>query len=408
MVRIFDPVVKEPHADLPKMLLFLPSSPRRGIESSRLAPGIEEDCMAVRSSRLWVRGVATSVAVGAALVAASPRTLGALRLDAPAITATTPDAALTLLHEGKAKPEQLDGLESVLKTASQSEPANANWKLGLALIDRARGKRVEARTALEPLVASDPSNAKVQMWYGLLCFETVQQAGTFEQASLASSGRAACEKAIELDSSLIAPHVALVQFFVQAPGLFGGSYKKATQHAQALIDMPEGKGELMGRFQMAFIYGHKEEWKAMEEQYDLAEKAAEKKPESERTDAMRSVLRSRGNAILNQKKDPKAALVVLDKYRAIAATDDATVWFYTGEAKKALKDRPGAIEAYAKAIEINPAAASSRFALATLLEEDKKFADAATHYEEFAKRFPSDSRAAKATASGKACRERAK
>jgi tetratricopeptide (TPR) repeat protein len=123
---------------------------------------------------------------------------------------------------------------------------------------------------------------------------------------------------------------------------------------------------------------------------------------------MRSVLRSRGNALLNQKKDPKAALVVLDKYRAIAAADDATVWFYTGEVKKALKDRSGAIEAYAKAIEINPAAASSRFALATLLEEDKKFADAATHYEEFAKRFPSDSRAAKATASGKACRERAK
>ena len=44
----------------------------------------------------------------------------------------------------------------------------------------------------------------------------LQQAGTFEQASLASSGRAACEKAIELDSSLIAPRVALVQFFVQA------------------------------------------------------------------------------------------------------------------------------------------------------------------------------------------------
>lgn len=361
-----------------------------------------------RCSRLWVRGVVSSLVVGAALVAASPRSFGSTRVDAPAITATTPDAALALLHEGKAKPEQLDGLESVLKAASQSEPANATWKLGLALIDRARGKRVEARNALEPLVASDPNNAKVQMWYGLLCFETVQQAGTFEQASLASSGRAACEKAIELDSSLIAPRVALVQFFVHAPGLFGGSYKKATQHAQALIDLPDGKGELMGRFLMAFIYGHKEDWKAMEEQYDLAEKAAEKKPESDRLDAQRSVLLSRGNALLNQKKDPKAALVVLERYRAIAAPDDATVWFYTGEVKKALKDRPGAIEAYAKAIEISPAAASSRYALATLLEEDKKFADAATHYEEFAKRFPTDSRAAKATASAKACRERAK
>lgn len=357
------------------------------------------------------RGAASCVIVGTmvggAIVAVTPDAIGALKVDAPAL-AESPSAALALLHEGKAKSEQLDGLESVLKAASQSEPANANWKLGLALIDRARGKRVEARDALEPLTTSDPNNAKIQMWYGLLCFETVQQAGTFEQASLASSGRDACEKAIELDASLIPPRVALVQFFVQAPGLFGGSYKKATQHAQALIDLPEGKGELTGRFQMAFIFGHKEDWKAMDEQYDLAEKAAEKKPESERADAVRSVLRTRGNALLNQKKDPKAALVVLERYRAIAAPDDATAWFYTGEVKKALKDRPGAIEAYAKAIEINPAAASSRYALATLLEEDKKFADAAAHYEEFAKRFPTDSRAAKATASGKACRERAK
>ena len=352
--------------------------------------------------------IAASAIVALASIVSPAAALVRINHDAPSVAPTTPDAALALLHDGKAKPEQLDSLEATLKAASQSEPANANWKLGLALIDRARGKKVEARTALEPLVASDPSNAKVQMWYGLLCFETVQQAGTFEQASLASSGRAACEKAIELDSALIAPRVALVQFFVQAPGLFGGSYKKATQHAQALIDLPEGKGELTGRFQMAFIYGHKEDWKAMEEQYDLAEKAAEKKPESERLDAMRSVLRTRGNALLNQKKDPKAALAAVERYRAIAAPDDATAWFYTGEVKKALKDRAGAIEAYSKAVEINAAAANSRYTLATLLEEEQRFADAATHYEEFAKRFPTESRAAKATASGKACRERAK
>lgn len=352
--------------------------------------------------------IVASTIVGAAVVMLPVSARMGMADDAPSLASATPDAALAILHEGNSKPEQLDSLESTLKAASQSEPANANWKLGLALVDRARGKRVEARKALESLVEAETKNAKVQMWYGLLCFETVQQAGTFEQASLASSGRAACEKAIELDSSLIAPRVALVQFFVQAPGLFGGSYKKATQHAQALIDLPEGKGELTGRFQMAFIFGHKEDWKSMEEQYDLAEKAAEKKPESERLDAQRSVLRTRGNALLNQKKDPKAALAVLERYRAIAAPDDATVWFYTGEVKKALKDRPAAIEAYTKALEINPAAASSRLFLAQMLEEDKKFAEAATHYEEFAKRFPNDGRAAKATASGKACRERAK
>lgn len=346
-----------------------------------------------------------SVAVTITPITVSATTF--LQYEARFISPEAADAALSLLHEGTAKPEQIDQLETVLKAASQSEPANTNWKLGLALIDRARGKRVEARNALEPLIKSNANNAKVQMWYGLLCFETVQQAGTFEQASLASSGRAACEKAIELDSSLIAPRVALVQFFVQAPGLFGGSYKKATQHAQALIDLPEAKGELTGRLQMAFINGHKEDWKAMEQQFALAEKAAENRPEPDRTDALRSVLRSRAGALLNQKKDPKAALAVLEKLRPIAAADDASAWHFTGEAKRSLKDNAGAIEAYTKALAINPAAMNSRLALAKLLEDDRKFADAAGHYEEFARRFPGDSRASGASASARACRDRA-
>lgn len=363
------------------------------------------------ASRRAVRGL-TRCAIGLGLVASIAAVAPAPLLahvgdDTPAQAAPTPADAVTLLHEGKATPDQLESLEAVLKAAGKSDPASAEWKLGLALIDRARGKRVEARDALEPLAESDENDARVQLWYGLLCFETVQQAGTLEQATLARAGRDACERAIELDPSLVAARVALVQFYVQAPALFGGSYRKARTHAQGLIDRPEPRTQITGHLQMAFIEGHREDWEAMEAQYALATQLAESRPETERADSLRPVLRARAGALLNQKKDAKAALAVLDQLRPIARADDASVWFLTGEARRTLADRAGAIEAYERALAINPDATNSRWNLAQLLEAQRAFADAATHFDEFAKRFPNDERAGAARDSARRLRESA-
>ncbi|MBX3388335.1 MAG: tetratricopeptide repeat protein [Phycisphaeraceae bacterium] len=308
------------------------------------------------------------------------------------------ESAISQIRAGKPlAPADLSVLQAGVDEALASSPGNERALYAKALLDRAKGDRRQAKAVMEGLVKSSPAVAEYHATYGTLCFEVINTAGTFEQMSLASTGRAEYEKAIQLDSSLIEPRVGLGRFFLMAPGYAGGSYRKAEEQANALIALPDGKGEVFGRSLLGDIYADKGDWAKMEEQYNLAESA--KGPNASPSIAMRGY----AQALLTKKKDPAAALVVLERYRAVASADDAGPWYLTGEAKKALGDDEGAIAAYLKAVEIAPSAANSRYAIAQLLEKKRRFAEAAAQYREFASRFPADSRAAKAAEAAGRC-----
>ncbi len=311
------------------------------------------------------------------------------------------DAAVALLRQGKQlTPEQLKEIQSLLEVAEKSGAPAASAKYAQVLLDRSNGKRVEARKAAERLAKDNPMNAEYHATYGTLCFETIGDAGLLEKSSLASKGRAEYEKAIELDPLLIEPRVGLGRFYLMAPGYAGGSSKKAEEQARGLIALPEGKGEFAGRTLLADIYADKSDWEKMEKEYEVLEAAG--------GDNVAAAMRAHAQSLLNKKKDPKAALVVLERYQRAAAPDDASPWYLTAEARRALGEIDGAVAGYEKAIQINPAALNSRYALAELLEKAGKYAEAADQYREFVKRFPSDGRASKASEAAERCSKKAK
>lgn len=306
--------------------------------------------------------------------------------------------AIAQIRNGKPlAPADMSDLRARVEAAIVASPDDQRIQYAKALLDRATGDRKQAKATLERLVKSSPAVAEYHATYGTLCFEAINDAGTFEKMSLASAGRAEYERAIELDSAMIEPRAGLGRFFLMAPGYAGGSYRKAEEQANALIALPEGKGEVFGRSLLGDIYADKGEWAKVEEQYKLAEGA--NGPYANPSAAMRGY----AQVLLTKKKDPAAALVVVERYRAVASPDDAGPWYLTGEAKKSSGDVDGAIEGYSKVIEITPTAMNSRFVLAELLEKRKRFAEAAIQYREFAKRFPADSRAAKATEAAARC-----
>lgn len=304
------------------------------------------------------------------------------------------EAAITQLRSGKTvTTSDLEAIEKSLPAASDDDRV----VYARILLLRAKGERKQAKTQIDELAKSKPDVAIYQATLGTLCFETISDAGMFEKMSLASAGRKAYERAIELDSSLIEPRMGLARFYMQAPGYAGGSIKKAEEQASALVALPEGKGELYGRLLLADIAAEKSDWTAMTEQFELAEnlKGAAANPTN--------AYRTHAATLLNKKKDPSAALVVIERYKAVAAPDDASVWYLTGEAKRATGDEAGAIDAFAKAVELSPQAINSRWNLAELLEKAGRYDEAAVNYREFAKRNPTDARAAKATEAAARC-----
>lgn len=298
-------------------------------------------------------------------------------------------------------PADLASIETTVNAAVASRPEDERVRYAKVLLDRAKGDRRTAKTSIEALIKQSPDVAEYRATHGTLCFEGINDAGIFEKMSIASMGRSEYEKAIALDPALIEPRIGLARFYLNAPGYAGGSYKKAEEQANALIAIPGGKGEFFGRSLLADIYADQSEWPKVEEQFQLAE--------SSTNAATNPVAAMRGYAqiLLNKKKDPAAALVVLERAQN-AAADDATIWFLTGESKKSLGDDQGAIIAYSKAIELKPDAVSSRFALAELLEKQKQYAQAAIEYREFVSRFPADPRAATAATGAARCEKKAK
>jgi len=296
----------------------------------------------------------------------------------------------------------LAGIEATVGAALANRPEDERVIYAKALLDRAKGDRKAAKKSVEALVKQSPSVAEYRATHGTLCFEVINDAGMFEKMNLATTGRAEYEKAIALDSSLVEPRIGLARFYLMAPGYAGGSYRKAEEQATLLLALPEGKGEFFGRSLLADIYADKGEWAKVEEQFQLAETSTSLSANPQ------AAMRGYAQILLKKKKDPAAALVILERYQAKAAPDDASVWFLTGEAKKALGDDQGAIAAYTQAIEIQADAMTARITLAELLEKSKRYEEAAVHYTEFASRFPADSRAASATTSAARCQNRAK
>ncbi|MDX2148099.1 MAG: tetratricopeptide repeat protein [Planctomycetota bacterium] len=286
----------------------------------------------------------------------------------------------------------LEAWSETLKNHLGANPSDATALFALALVRSAQEARIEARNLMSRAVELAPSDAEYHTWHGHLIFESVQQAGLGDKLGLAESGREAYEKAIELDPRAIGARIGLSEFFIQAPGIAGGSYRKARKLGEELLAIPEQRGEFHGRLVLARVARHQERWTEMIQQYELATKAK---------DADVAMARqSLAEALLLEKEDSKAARPIIMQLLS-DSPDGATPNYLAGELNRIEKRHAEAVTHYEKVLAQHPGARSTRFGIAACAEAAGDLQAALEHYRIFAERFPDDDRADDATRAAK-------
>jgi tetratricopeptide (TPR) repeat protein len=320
----------------------------------------------------------------------------------------TPDAAYALVvrplwsREARPKPEEVSAARQVLDAQAKREPGAVKWVFAMAQVarmeseqasgDAAEKKRKEALAGFEKAVEAAPGNAEYQFWFATASFDRVDDVNMLSKMSLASDGRKAFEKAIEIDPNYVAARVGVTQFYLNAPSIAGGSVEKAKAQGEALLAIPDEKGEFQGRMMLAMVSVHEKDWAEMSRQLTLAETAG-----GDGADPV-GALRMHASLLLGRKNDPQAAAPVVERYLRVAPADDVSAWFLDAEVKRQLGHCDEALPKYDQVLARYAEARGSRWGAAVCCEKLGQKDAARKNYEEYAKRFPDDDRAKEAKA----------
>ncbi len=193
--------------------------------------------------------------------------------------------------------------------------ADARAALYVGRAHLAEGHFDRAVDFLEKAAALDPRSAETQVWLGRAYGEKAMRAKVLSQASLAGKVRRAFARAVELDPANLDARMALVEYYVRAPGIMGGSMAKARAQAAAIRERDPLRGyQAFGR-----IAENGKKWDEALAEYDRAARdfPARKEPFIWRAN------------LAAQRKDYARAFEILEElFRA--RPDEATVCFSIG------------------------------------------------------------------------------
>jgi len=158
---------------------------------------------------------------------------------------------------------------------------------GRAFLDR--GELDQAVSQFEHAVAAQPNSAAAHYYLGLACGAKAQKAGIFGGLSQINKAVDEWNRALALDPRYFNARVRLIEFYMIAPAIAGGSEEKAMQQAAEARKLDA----LEGHRAYTRIY-------TAQKKFDLATKemveAVREQPKSARTHYYL------GNALLNQKE----------------------------------------------------------------------------------------------------------
>jgi tetratricopeptide (TPR) repeat protein len=323
---------------------------------------------------------------------------------APAAGQRSAEQAADLIIEarGELKGDELKEAERAVEAAEASQPANWKFKTALAVVLSGRREHERAIRLADEAVRLEPAAARAWYWRGQTKFNQLSETRSLDALGEIDDAKASMEKAIALDGTYAAPHMSLAMFYIEAPGIVGGSIRKARERGNALLALPD-PGPSLGRVVLARCAVYKEDWDEAKRQYDAMEQAAAT-PEAK----CAAIVGWARVQITDQGKYADG-LNTLERGAALAATDTqrAGIWYLRGEAKRKLRDIAGAVESYRKVLELSPDAQRSRLALAECLEQTRSYAAAAEQYQEYARRFPKDDKARDAAKKAERLRKKA-
>lgn len=241
-----------------------------------------------------------------------------------------------------------------IQAAQTLAPTDPRWMLARSLVERADGNLEAARDWSERALAAaeqaglpDRDLGLYWCWRGTTTFEAIgaTSSGLFDKADQASRGKAAYERALELDATLIDAHIGLAQYYIRAPSIMGGSLRKARERADALLSIPGGLSYAH------LIYGqvaaYKRDRAEARRHFKLAIAAC--KDEHTRLVAVNTV----AWAWLLELKDTGIARGYIEECLALAP-EVSQHWYMIGEVHRLEGDSDAAAKAYRRALELQP------------------------------------------------------
>src|SRR5918992_2637378 len=128
--------------------------------------------------------------------------------------------------------------------AALSSDASASTSYYLGRIAVIEDRPEDAVGLFERAIKADGRNADYHLWLGLAVGLQAREAGRFRQAMLAGRAKGEFERAVALNPRSIGAREGLVQFYSMAPGIAGGSMRRAREHATEIARVSPMRGHL--------------------------------------------------------------------------------------------------------------------------------------------------------------------
>ncbi len=148
--------------------------------------------------------------------------------------------------------------------AMDARNAEAHFLLGEVLY--AFADYQQASEEANKAVTLDDSKSDYHLLLGNCLSGLVDSAGVFKKMSLARQIKAEFERAVALNPQNIAAHTALVEFYIQAPSIAGGSLDKAVEQVRQISALDAAEGH----YAMAVFYLDQKKLAEAEQEYKAA------------------------------------------------------------------------------------------------------------------------------------------
>jgi tetratricopeptide (TPR) repeat protein len=278
--------------------------------------------------------------------------------------------------------------KAIFEPAFKADRSNANAAYYLGRIAMEEDRFDRASDFFEVATKLDSSKSDYFLWLGRAYGSEAEHANVLRQPGLARKCKGAWEHAIQLDPNNLDARADLIQYYVRAPGIMGGSTEKAFTQAEEI----RKRDAVRGNLELAQLYEREKKPAEAEKAYVAAAGAAP-------ADKPNATIRL-GMFYVNRGQYDKAfdLFEVLVKSRP----DDPVPLFLVGRTASVAKQRldrgQEALEAYLKATAGTsaPNIPAAHYRLGTIFEQKNDRAKARTEYQEAVRLDPKLKAAAEA------------
>lgn len=286
----------------------------------------------------------------------------------------TVDQGMALEKQGKYSQAQKVYEEAIAKNP---QDAAAHYRIGMIHIQHSQ-KAELALPWLEKAVALEGNNAEYHFRLGQAYGTLARYASLIKQPGLVRSAREHLELALRYNPRDLEHHLAMIQFYMEAPAILGGSYSKAHQQADELMKLNAPEGHLAH----GNVYASQGDKSKAIESYL---KALAGKPGDSRITSNLGIL------YLHTGNYDEAIVHLKNFTDKVPGSGEG--FYYLGDAYFKKGMNPEAANAFAQAIRKAPDYAPSYFDMAQCQERMGRKQEALNYYRQFVDKFPNVPRA---------------